>query len=162
VKGRAFHDRLVRVDQAQQLEDSMDPETRPSLPHGADCSVESARTTPYLFAFGVAYVGALFALRFAPMPRGAQIAVALAPAAVFVLYLVRWLGAIRRMDELQRLITLEALAIAYPLALLLIMTLGLLEMVGAVRHDFINYLRLWPLVFWLYFIGLLIARRRYR
>jgi hypothetical protein len=140
----------------------VDPEIRPAFPHGPDCSVETARTTPYLVAFGVAYLGALFALRFVAMPRGAQIAVALAPAPIFALYLMRWIRAVRRLDELQRLITLEALAIAYPSALLLIMTLGLLEMVGAVKHDLINYLRLWPLVFWLYFIGLLVARRRYQ
>ncbi len=140
----------------------MNHETRSSFPHGADCSGETTRTIPYLIAFAVAYVGALAALRFVPMPSAAQIAVALAPAVVFALYLRRWLQAIRKMDELQRLITLEALAIAYPLALLLVMTLGLLEMVGAVKQGLMTYLQLWPIVFWLYFIGLLIARRRYR
>ncbi|HET9950402.1 MAG TPA: hypothetical protein VFS09_01280 [Candidatus Eisenbacteria bacterium] len=134
----------------------------PALPHGPDCSPETARTTPYLIAFAIAYVGALLLLRFVPMPRAAQIAVSLVPVPVFSLYLHRWLGAVRRLDELQRLITLEALGIAYPLALLLIMTIGLLEMVGALRHDVVSYLRLWPLVFWLYFIGLIAARRRYR
>jgi len=134
----------------------------PGFPHGPDCSPETARTTPYLMAFAVAYVGALAALRFFPMPRVAQVVVALAPVPVFGLYLHRWLGAVRRLDELQRQITLEALGIAYPLALLLIMTIGLLEMAGAIRHDLVTYLRLWPLVFWLYFIGLIAARRRYR
>ena len=134
----------------------------PGPPHGPDCEPDMARTNPYLAAFGIAYVGALAALRFLPMPRVAQVAVALAPVPLFALYLQRWLGAVRRLDELQRLITLEALGIAYPLALLLIMTIGLLEMVGAIRHDLVTYLRLWPLVFWLYFIGLIAARRRYR
>ena len=140
----------------------MDAAKNPGMAQGPACEVEQVRTIPYLVAFLVAYLGAMAALRFIPMPRGVQVAVALAPAPVFALYLRRWVHVLRQVDELQRLITLEALAIAYPLTLLLIMTIGLLEMVGAIPHDLVTYLRLWPLVFWFYFIGLIIARRRYR
>ena len=134
----------------------------PSIPPGPECSPDMSRSNPYLAGFAAAYLGALCALRFLPMPRAAQVVVALAPVVVFALYLRRWLGAVRRLDELQRLIRLEALGIAYPLTPLLIMTIGLLEMVGAIRHDLVTYLRIWPVVFWLYFIGLIAARRLYR
>jgi hypothetical protein len=140
----------------------MDTVEKSSFPHGPHCTVETARTIPYLLAFAVVYLGAMTALRFVAMPRAVQIAVALAPTPVFALYVRSWIHNLRQVDELQRLITLEALAIAYPLALLLIMTIGLLEMVGAIRHDLVTYLRLWPIVFWFYYIGLIAARRRYR
>ena len=133
-----------------------------AVPHGAGCAPEHARTIPPLVAFGAIYVGAIAALRFLPLARAAQIAVALLPVPFFAYYILRWVAALRRIDELQRLITLEALGIAYPLALLLVMSLGLLQLVGVRGIEGIDYLRLWPVLFWLYFVGLFIARKRYR
>ena len=126
------------------------------------CSSAQAGTIPPLVAFGIIYVAAITALRFIAMPRAAQVAVALAPLPIFAFYLARWLRAMRRLDELQRLIQLEALAIAFPLTLLLILALGLLQMVEALPVRLADYIRLWPVVFWLYFVGLFIARKRYR
>ena len=37
----------------------------------------------------------------------------------------------------------------------------LLEVAGLGKSTLITFLQLWPLVFWFYFIGLIIARRRY-
>lgn len=139
----------------------MDSEPRTTLPHGPECSTETSRALPILFAFGVAYLGALFTLKYVPMPQAAQMAVALVPVPIFAWYIWRWMRGVRRLDELQRLITLEALAFAYPVSLLLILTLGLLQLSGIGKPTVINYLQLWPLVFWFYFIGLIIARRRY-
>lgn len=126
------------------------------------CSTAQASTIPPLVAFAIIYVAAIGALRLIQMPHAAQVAVALAPLPVFAFYLARWLRAMRRLDELQRLIQLEALAIAFPLTLLLILALGLLQMVEALPIRLADYLRLWPVVFWLYFVGLFIARKRYR
>jgi len=139
----------------------MDSEARPLLPHGPDCSTGPSRELPILFAFALAYVGAIFMLKFVPMPRAAEISVALTPVLLFAWYIWRWMHGVRRLDELQRLMTLEALAFAYPVSLLLILTLGLLEVAGLGKPTLITYLQLWPLVFWFYFIGLIIARRRY-
>lgn len=134
------------------------PEATPS----DSCSPAQASTIPPLVAFGIIYVAAIAALRFIAMPRAAQTVVALAPLPVFAFYLARWLRAMRRLDELQRLIQLEALAIAFPLTLLLILALGLLQMVEALPVRLADYIRLWPVVFWLYFVGLFLARKRYR
>ncbi len=139
----------------------MDSESQHSPPQSAQCSGESWRSLPILLAFALAYVGAIFMLKFVPMPRAAEISVALTPVLLFAWYIWHWMRGVRRLDELQRLITLEALAFAYPVSLLLILTLGLLELAGLGRPNFIDYLQLWPLVFWFYFIGLIIARRRY-
>jgi len=140
----------------------MSPTETPANPAAENCSREQARTIPPLVAFGVIYVAAIAALRFIELNRSAQIAVALAPLPLFAFYLLRWLRAMRRLDELQRLIQLEALAIAFPLSLLVILGLGLLQMVDALPIRLADYLRLWPVVFWLYFVGLFIARKRYQ
>ncbi len=129
---------------------------------GEGCSKEQARAIPFLVAFGLVYVGAIAALRFFAMSRGAQILVALAPAPVFGLYLWRAIRGIRRLDELEQRIQLEALAIAYPVSLLLLMTLGLLQVVDALSPSLGEFLKIWPVVAWLYVLGVLVARKRYR
>lgn len=140
----------------------MESNDHPAAPDGPDCTAEQARTLPYLVAFGAIYVGAIVALRFLPLPRAGQVVVALLPVPFFAFYIWRWVRAVRNLDELQRLILLEALSIAFPLALLLVLTLGLLELSGALRVGAIDYLELWPVIFWLYFVGLFAARKRYR
>ncbi|MEJ7702074.1 MAG: hypothetical protein WKF71_20920 [Pyrinomonadaceae bacterium] len=57
-----------------------------------------------------------------------RVAVALLPILPFVLFLSMVLAEIRSLDELWRRIHLEALAIAFPLAVLLLMILGLMEL----------------------------------
>ncbi|RIK73904.1 hypothetical protein DCC62_16355 [candidate division KSB1 bacterium] len=65
------------------------------------------------------------------------------------------------MDELERRIQLEALVIAFPLAILLIMTLGLLELAVPLSPENWSYRHIWPFLTMFYFIGLAIARKRY-
>jgi hypothetical protein len=140
----------------------MNDATMPTRASTDACDPVRSRAIPPLIAFAVIYVGSMLLLRFLPMARGATIAVALLPLPVFGFYLVRWIRAIRSLDELQQRIQLEALAIAFPLSLLLILGMGLLQMVDALPLDLRDYLRLWPVVFWFYFIGLFVARKRYR
>ena len=64
-------------------------------------------------------------------------------------------------DELERRIQLEALAFAFPMTLLLIMTLGLLEIAIGLNRDHWSYRHVWPMLFILYFAGLARAKRRY-
>jgi hypothetical protein len=95
-------------------------------------------------------------------PTWVRVAAALlpvVPTAVFLWFLV---SAVRGMDELHRRVHLEALAIAYPLTILLLVTLGFLQLAinlpaedWSYRHVFI-YLPIF------YFLGLAIAWRRYR
>lgn len=126
------------------------------------CAPARARAIAALIGSAVVYVSAIVLLRFIAMPRPAKIVVALLPLPAFAFYLVRWIRAIHRLDELQRQIQLEALAIAYPLALLFVMLLGLLDTVDAVPAGALDYMKPWPIMFWLYFVGLLVARKRYR
>ena len=126
----------------------MDVETPKSSPGGKSCAGGQAR--------------AIALLHFATMPRGTQILVALAPTPVFGLYLWRAIQGMRRLDELEQRIQLEALAIAYPVTLVVLMTLGLLQVVDAISPRYAEFLKIWPVVAWLYVIGVFVARKRYR
>lgn len=87
---------------------------------------------------------------------GWRILVALAPLVPFAFFLAFTLAGIRSLDELQRRIQLEALAIAFPLAILFFMMLGLLELAIPLASQDWSYLPLF------YFIGLAVASKRYQ
>jgi hypothetical protein len=71
-------------------------------------------------------------------------------------------SAVRELDELHRRVHLEALAIAYPLAILLLATLGFLQLAIDLSSEDWSYRHVWPFLPCFYFIGLAIAWARYR
>ena len=79
-------------------------------------------------------------------------------SAVFLASFIRRIG---RMDELQRRIHLEALAIALPLATLLLMTLGLLQRAISLPFEDWSYAHVWPYLPIFYLVGFFISKRRY-
>jgi hypothetical protein len=91
----------------------------------------------------------------------ARVALALIPVVPFAALLWRMIGGIRRMDELERRIQLEALAVAYPLAILMMMVLGLLQLAVDLSPDDWSYRHLWPMLFIFYLLGMVRARARY-
>lgn len=96
------------------------------------------------------------------LTEGLRVLVALAPLVPFAFFLAFILARIRAMDELQRRIQLEALAIAFPLAILFFMMLGLLELSMPLSPQDWSYRHTWSYLPLLYFIGLAIASRRYQ
>ena len=91
-----------------------------------------------------------------------RIGVALVPVPLFALFLWHFVAGIRSLDELERRIQLEALAVAFPVAVLLIMMLGLLDLAVPLNPDDWSYRHVGPFLFMLYFFGLFLARRRYQ
>ena len=85
----------------------------------------------------------------------AMIPVALWAGAITVLVLT-----VRALDELQRRIQLEVLAIAFPAAMLLGMAVEYLQKAGFAREVGVG--DVWPVMFLLYVPALLFAHRRYR
>ena len=81
------------------------------------------------------------------------------PAALFLRAVIR---GIARLDELHRRVHLEALAFAYPLAILLFMTLGLLQLAVDLPVEDWSYRHVWIYLPLFYFVGLGLAWRRYR
>ena len=91
-----------------------------------------------------------------------RIVAALLPVAPFSFMLWKIIKGIRLMDELEQRIHLEALAIAFPLSLVLLMTLGLLELAIDLPRDDLSYRHVWAFLPLFYFGGLALARRRYQ
>lgn len=91
-----------------------------------------------------------------------RVAVALIPVPLFALFLWRFIADIRSLDELERRIHLEALAVAFPVTVLLVMMLGLLDLAVPLNPNDWSYRHVGPFLFMLYFFGLLLARRRYQ
>lgn len=94
-------------------------------------------------------------------PGWVRIAAALAPAPFAGMALLTLIRSARGLDELEKRIQLEALAFAFVLAVLLLMTLGLMELAVTLNRDDWSYRHVWAMLPLLYFGGLVLARRRY-
>ena len=83
---------------------------------------------------------------------------------VFAFFAFVWFvqRALRRADELQRLIQLDALAFAFSTATCVMMGIGLLDIAHAGRLVFPPLSDWWAMLPALYAICLVVARRRYR
>ena len=95
-------------------------------------------------------------------PDAARVAIALLPAPFFAWYLWTWMKGIAAMDELERRIELEALGFAFPAAVLMLMTMGLLDLAIALPPDDFGLRHIWLMMPVLYYAGLWRARRRYQ
>lgn len=123
------------------------------------------RDSPFLWALGawfLLYFAARLALKWLELPAWGRVLIALAPALPFVGVL--WLGArvVRGLDELERRVHLEALALAYPLATLMLMILGLVQRAVPLAMDDWSYAHVWLYLPMLYSCGLAFAWKRYR
>ena len=110
----------------------------------------------------VLYFGVRFFLEANPdLARGVRIALAFVPTPVFALFLWRFVQGVRSADELERRIQLEALAVAFPLGILLLTTLGLVQRAVELKFEDWSYNHVWPYFFLFYLVGTALARKRY-
>ena len=110
--------------------------------------------------WGITYVAARLALEL-DLPARLRLFVALVPVLPFMVALVGFVRGVRSMDELHRRVHLEALVLAFPLTLLLIMTLGLLDLAVGLSPDDWSYRHLLPFLVIFYAFGLWRAWKRY-
>ena len=109
------------------------------------------------------YFGALMLLRGGLLEGPLRIFVAMLPVPFFVFLLVAQVRYLRQLDEMQQRIQLEALAIAFPAVLLLLLTLGLLQAAGvAIPQEDWSYRHIWIFALAFYAVGVTVARRRYQ
>jgi len=101
-------------------------------------------------------------LELTTLDRTIRVAIALLPTPAFVWFLWTWLKGLAEMDELERRIELEALAFAFPICAVLLMTLGLMELAMPLNKDDWSYRHVWAIMPTLYFLGLWRAKRRYQ
>jgi hypothetical protein len=126
----------------------------------------AARRAPRSLGLGamlllLLFFGARMLLELPNLPPAVRVAIALVPLPPFLWLLWAFIREVRDADELERRIQLEALAIAFPLTLVLIMTLGLLQIAVPLSPDDWSYRHIWPLIYVFYLAGLTSARRRY-
>jgi hypothetical protein len=112
-------------------------------------------------AWFAAWFGARVVLESSSVPTWARVIAALAPTPIAGMALFTIIREARDLDELEQRIQLEALAIAFVLAVLLLMTLGLMELAIVLNRDDWSYRHVWAMLPLLYFGGLTFARRRY-
>ena len=125
----------------------------------AHSSLAGSILVPALFV--VTYFAARAGIEALPQGSGGALAVALLPVPAFAWLIHSVVRGIRTLDELERRIQLEALAFAFPVALLIVFTAGLLHLAGFRGEGDWDPPRLLPLVLMPYWIGIVLARRRY-
>jgi hypothetical protein len=120
------------------------------------------------FALSIVWILTYFAARLVlkgmPPDQAAwgRLAVALVPFVPFVFFLYAFISYLRKADEMERRINLEALAWAYPLAMILIMLLALIQLAVPLNPDDWSYRHVWPF-FWVFWLGgQAFARKRYQ
>ena len=95
-------------------------------------------------------------------PGSIRVAIALFPVPFFVWYLWTWFKGAAAMDELQRRIELEALGFAFPAAIVLLMTIGLLDLAITLNPDDWSLHHVWLMLPLFYYAGLWRAKKRYQ
>ena len=122
----------------------------------------SSRTFYFFLAWILLYFAARLLLEKAQFGTGVRVGIALVPIPFFAAFLWHTVRDVRSADEFERRIHLEALAIAYPLAMLLLMTLALMQRAVELKFEDWSYAHVWIYLPVFYFLGLTLARRRYR
>ena len=115
--------------------------------------------TVALVAYGVVLAGSISLLTHVDVARPWRDLVALSPMipAAAIAWVV--LRDLRRMDELQRRIQLEALGFSFAGTAILTFSYGFLEGLGYPR---LSMFTVWPILALLWIVGLGLARRRYQ
>ena len=123
-----------------------------------------ARLSPLTYAcgifFGVTYVAARVVLRNHEVAGLAKAGLCFLFAIAFAYFFWRSeRDLLASNDELEQKIRTQAMALAFPLALAMVMLLGAFESAGISPLKPVDY---WLPVFWSYFIALFCSKRRYQ
>jgi hypothetical protein len=125
----------------------------------------SPKASPRLWAaslvFSLSLIASTWMQKVMTLGRVSGLAVAVLPAAGCAYLLFEEVRYMRRLDELQKQIQLEALAIGFPAAMVLLVLIGFLHY-GGFLPEKMDLRNLWLLAPFCYLLGLVIARRRYQ
>lgn len=129
------------------------------------CESQKRKHTQSLIATLVwfsAYFGARLLLKMDGYSQPERVAISLIPIPFFLWFVWVFVKRLHDTDELERKIQLESLAIAFPMAILMLMTLGLLQKAIALPQDEWGYTMVWWYLPMFYTLGYAIASYRYR
>ena len=129
--------------------------------------MEKIKKTPLskvvLFAalWFVTYSISLLTIKKLSPDTAAGVILSLLPVVTFAIFIYSIIKSVASMDEVQIRVQMEAAVIAFSLGLLLIMTLGLLDLVLTLNKEDWGYRHLVPYFAIFYFVGLFISNRKY-
>jgi hypothetical protein len=121
----------------------------------------SERVQVYAIVWVLSYIGSLFALKTLAIPKEAGVVLTIVTVIAFAVFAYKYYRSIFFMDEVQIKIQMEAVVIAFSLGLLLLMTLGLLDLFIIMNKEDWSYRFVIPILIGFYFIGLFISKRKY-
>lgn len=119
------------------------------------------RVRIYAILWVLSYTGSLFALKTQTVPKEAGMVLTFISVLAFAVFLYKYYRSIFFMDEVEIKIQMEAVVIAFLLGLLLLMTLGLLDLILVLNKEDWSFRFLIPCFIVFYFIGLFISNRKY-
>ena len=119
------------------------------------------RTLAFGLLWGVTFIGARLLLEQPDLPSAARFVLAFGPSIPFALFLWSAIRAARALDEMQRRVQIEALAVGFGLTAFLVATLGLLQPAGMATVADFGFVHILPMMFVFYVVGRLLAGRRY-
>jgi len=119
------------------------------------------RTVVFAVLWLVTYSICLLAIKKLSPDPTIGVILAFLPVATFALFIYKLIRGIGSMDEVQIKVQMEAAVIAFSLGLLLLMTLGLLDLVVTLNKEDWSYRHLVPFFAIFYFVGLFISKRKY-
>ncbi len=135
------------------------------------CAAETIQREKQLGAIGLLWRGAAWMAAYLLSrwllatdlsPVWARIPIALMPAPFFAWFAWHWMRMVQRMDELERRIQFEALAFAFPLTVVWLMTLGLLLLAAPESERVFDKQQVWAMMPLFYAAGVWRAHRHYR
>jgi hypothetical protein len=121
----------------------------------------SARLPVYALVWVFSYIASLGALKMLSLPNEVEVMLTIIPVLAFALFLYTFYRYVHLMDEVQIKIRMEAAVFAFSLALVTVMTLGLLDFAIDLNKEDWNYRFLAPMFMVFYLIGLAISKRKY-
>ncbi|MCU0440024.1 MAG: hypothetical protein MUC49_19225 [Raineya sp.] len=119
------------------------------------------RVPVYAFIWIISYIGCLLAIKMFSLPPKVDIIVVIIPILTFSVFVYKFYRSIFFMDEVQIKLQMEAFVFAFVFSLLLVMSLGLLDLVFILNKEDWSYRHLVPIFIIFYFIGLFISKRKY-
>lgn len=119
------------------------------------------RVLVYAVIWCLSYLGSLFVLKSFELPEEVGIVLTIITVLAFATFIYKYYRSVYFMDEVQIKVQMEAIVIAFSLGLLLIMTLGLLDLVITLNKENWGYRHLVPYFVLFYFIGLFFSKRKY-
>jgi hypothetical protein len=122
----------------------------------------SERVLIYAILWCICYIGSLFAIKTLSLSIAVNTLLTLISVLAFSVFIYKYYRSIFFMDEVQIKMQMEAVVFAFSMGLLLISTLGLLDLYIKLNANDWNYRFLVPIFILFYFIGLIIAKRKYR